>query len=219
MHRLLLLIHSLASLPSLSQSISPISSMKASTFLTSIPNEFCGHFGVPRESSPHKQSWLEMGKGDGKKKRKKSSSPATSPIVAASAGAVPVQPQSAPQRVLSNSIIPLRHQLLFARRNKEAAKRASPSFRQAKVIRTKYKRVWTEEEVEVKKEERARKGKEPDWSVILNQTVSRPLVVSLSTPLLPFVIFICLYTSNFHLILTRGVFSMRSDRGRIQYYI
>jgi uncharacterized protein len=34
-----------------------------------------------------------------------------------------------------------------------------------------------EEEIEIKKEERARKGKDPDWSVILNQTASRPLVI------------------------------------------
>lgn len=180
MHRLLLLIHLLVSLPSLSQSISSISSKKATVFLTSIPDTFCGHVHVHRTSSSYKQSWLEMGKGDGKKKRKKNSSSATSPATspATVAAVVPLQPRIAPQRVLSNSIIPLRHQLLFARRNKEAAKRASPSFRQAKVMRTKYKRVWTEEEVEVKKEERARKGQEPDWSVILNQTTSRPLVVS-----------------------------------------
>jgi uncharacterized protein len=37
--------------------------------------------------------------------------------------------------------------------------------------------IIDEEEIELKKEERARKGKDPDWSIILNQTASRPLVV------------------------------------------
>ena len=37
-----------------------------------------------------------------------------------------------------------------------------------------------EEEIEVKAEERKRRGQEPDWDVILNRTASSPLMVRIS---------------------------------------
>lgn len=130
---------------------------------------------VSSSTSSSKSMLFMMGKGDnGKKKRKKSKNTPSPPTTTATTAPSP----PLPQRVTSNSIIPVRHQLVFARMRKAAAKQLSMgSFRQPKVVRTSYKRTWTEEEMELKKEERARKGQEPDWAVILNQTSSRPLVI------------------------------------------
>ncbi|KAI2490906.1 YacP-like NYN domain [Fragilaria crotonensis] len=122
-------------------------------------------------SIPHTTTsyWI-MGKGDGKRKKPKKK--------AASAVALPVaelKPQ--PQRVSTDVNIPVRHQIRWGQMKKAIARSSNAGFRQPKIVRTKYRRSWDEEEIEIKKEERARKGKDPDWSVILNQTASRPLVV------------------------------------------
>jgi hypothetical protein len=189
-------MHLIHPISSLSRSSSPIrnappplslykaySSIDASTFVTSPTllrwqREVAQHTTTLSHSTyARRESWLQMGKGDGKKKRKKKSA-STSASSTESSSALPT-PQPAPQRVTSNSIVPVRHQLVWARMQKDAAKRSSPGFRQTRIQRTSYKRTWTEEEIEVKKEERARKGQEPDWAVILNQTSSRPLVVSI----------------------------------------
>ena len=61
--------------------------------------------------------------------------------------------------------------------NKEYSKQASTGFRQKKAVRTKFRRVWDEEEIERKAEERRRKGQDPDWDVILNRTATSPLVI------------------------------------------
>lgn len=111
-----------------------------------------------------------MGKGDGKSKKPKKSK-ATPAIEAVVVSKPP------PQRVTNDVNIPVRYQIRWAQMHKKAAKAEGPSFRQKKVERTRYRRAWDEEEIEIKKEERSRKGKDPDWSVILNQTASRPLVL------------------------------------------
>ena len=113
---------------------------------------------------------LFMGKGDGKKKRqKKSSSPG-------GGSSSPAEP--APLRVTSNSNIPVKAQLRWAKLNKEYKKQQSnPGFRQKRVARTSYRRAWAEEEIEQKAEERKRKGQDPDWDVILNRNASSPLVI------------------------------------------
>jgi len=119
----------------------------------------------------HAGSWsvLYMGKGDGKKKRKKKDK------------SVPSSPSAstdpAPLRVTNNINVPVRHQIRMAQLNKEAARQSSPSFRQKRVERTRYRRTWDEEEIEAKAEERRRKGQEPDWDVILNRTAAMPLAI------------------------------------------
>jgi len=110
-----------------------------------------------------------MGKGDGKKKRKKKHS---------SSSATPSPPSSepAPLRVSNNINIPVRHQIRMAQLNKQA-QQVGPSFRQKKVVRTKYRRTWDEEELELKAQERKRKGQDPDWDVILSRNSTSPLVI------------------------------------------
>jgi predicted RNA-binding protein with PIN domain len=61
--------------------------------------------------------------------------------------------------------------------HKQAAKQSGTSFRQQKVVRTKYRRTWDEEEIEEKKEERRKRGQDPNWDVILNQTAASPLLI------------------------------------------
>jgi len=111
---------------------------------------------------------IMMGKGDGKKKRKPKKK-AVEDVV------TPKSPP--PQRVSTDINIPVKHQIRWGKIKKEAAKYTGVSFRQKKVVRTSYRRTWDEEEIELKREERARKGKDPDWSIILNETVASPLVI------------------------------------------
>jgi predicted RNA-binding protein with PIN domain len=121
-----------------------------------------------------------MGKGDGKKKQKKK--PSASASSTPSSPAPPSQQQqqvaAAPQRVSSNSNIPVRQQIRWAQIHKASVKQSAPGFRQPKKMeRTKYRRAWDDEEIEEKAEERRRKGQDPDWDVILNRTASSPLVI------------------------------------------
>ena len=120
-------------------------------------------------------SRLEMAKGDGKKKRKKKSAAAApkTPNVAAPAASAPA---AIPMRVMSDSNISVKRQIKWARMKKEHSQ-VGQSFRQPKVVRTKYRRTWDEEEIEEKRIERSQRGKEPDWDVILNQTASSPLFI------------------------------------------
>ena len=71
----------------------------------------------------------------------------------------------------------MRHQIRMAQLNKQAQQQAGASFRQKRVERTKYRRTWDEEELELKAEERRRKGQDPDWDVILSRNSSSPLVI------------------------------------------
>ncbi len=115
---------------------------------------------------------ITMAKGDGKQRRKKKSETESSlPVVA-----VPQTP--AAPRVSNNINIPIRRQIRYGRMNKQLRQLGSSSFRQAtNMQRTKYRRTWDEEEMELKAEERRRKGQDPDWDVVLNQTAAAPLVI------------------------------------------
>ena len=123
------------------------------------------------------QSCLFMGKGDGKKKRKKTSGTPSPAPAAPAAASLSSSAGPAPMRVTSNSLVPVRHQIRWAKLNKEYKNQASPGFRQRRFVRTKYRRTWDDEEIELKAEERRRKGQDPDWDVILNRTSVNPLVI------------------------------------------
>ena len=79
-------------------------------------------------------SRLEMAKGDGKKKRKKKSAAQTN---AAAPAASP--PAAIPMRVTSDSNISVKRQIKWAKMKKEYSQ-VGQSFRQPKVVRTKYRR-------------------------------------------------------------------------------
>ena len=121
------------------------------------------------------QTYLFMGKGDGKKKRKKKSSGGGGGGSENGSSAQSTQPT--PLRVTSDSNIPVRRQIRWAKLNKEYKNQASAGFRQKRVVRSRYRRTWEEEELERKAEERRRKGQDPDWDVILNRTSTAPLVI------------------------------------------
>ena len=132
---------------------------------------FVGFLNTRIRSSP---VVLWMGKGDGKKKRKKKADDGSSQ----SASGTSASSTPAPMRVTSDSNVPVRHQLMWAKMNKEYRQRQSnPGFRQKRVVRTSYRRAWDEEEIEEKAQERKRKGQDPDWDVILNRTAVSPLVI------------------------------------------
>jgi predicted RNA-binding protein with PIN domain len=115
---------------------------------------------------------MTMGKGDGKKKRKKKDNASSG-----SPGLKTPEASSPPPMRVSNAInIPIRRQISYGRMNKQMRQSGSMSFRQSNV-RTKYRRTWDEEEIEQKKEERRRKGQDPDWDIVLNQTTASPLVI------------------------------------------
>ena len=140
-----------------------------------VSSNTCTSWTGPR--SRQKPSFLLMRKGDGKKKRKKKS--ATPPPPAAAAAPAIREVKIEPMRVTNDINIPIKRQIRYAQMNKEFAKqRANPGFRQKKVVRTRYRRTWDEEEIEQKKEERKKRGQDPNWDVILNQTKASPLVVS-----------------------------------------
>lgn len=71
----------------------------------------------------------------------------------------------------------MRHQIRLAQQYKQQQATHGVGFRQKKVVRTKYRRTWDEEELELKAEERRRKGQDPDWDVILSRNASSPLVI------------------------------------------
>ena len=79
-------------------------------------------------------------------------------------------------RVTSDSNISVKRQIKWARMKKEYSQ-VGQSFRQKKVVRTKYRRSWEEEEIEEKRVERSKRGQEPDWDVILNRTATSPLFI------------------------------------------
>mmetsp|Transcript_38109 Transcript_38109/g.57020 ORF Transcript_38109/g.57020 Transcript_38109/m.57020 type:complete len:464 (-) Transcript_38109:85-1476(-) len=117
-------------------------------------------------------SWLQMGKGDGKKRRpKKKSSDATPP------SPQPAAAVSQPLRVTSDSNISVKRQIRWAQMKKEMERNSGTSFRQTNVKRTRFRKSLNEEEIEEKAIERKKRGQEPDWDVILNNTSTSPLVI------------------------------------------
>lgn len=159
------------------------SSLASSTFITSTSLlQWEDHVEVECSTArrpggcPHaaygfrrKSAHVVMGKGDGKKKRRKKSASAPSPSPSAAES-------PAPRRVTNNSLMSVKTQIRLVKLQKEAVK-TQTGFRQNNVKRTKYRRSWDEEEIEEKRVERAQRGKEPDWDVILNRTASSPLVL------------------------------------------
>jgi predicted RNA-binding protein with PIN domain len=125
-------------------------------------------------------TFLFMGKGDGKKKRKKKEGSSTD-VPSSSASSQPP-----PLRVLSTVNIPVRQQIALANMNKMVRQQqqqsssggsAGAGFAPKPRVRTAYRRTWDEEEVELKAEERKRRGQEPNWDVILNRTAVDPLLI------------------------------------------
>lgn len=96
----------------------------------------CSHFSPTVDSfstSKSRQTLMMMGKGDGKKKRK----PKQKKSLSLDASNSPP-----PQRVTNNINIPIKQQIRWGKIKKEAAKASGQSFRQKKVVRTKYRRTW-----------------------------------------------------------------------------
>lgn len=150
---------------------------------------------------------ITMGKGDGKKKRKKSTASSS-----ASSDSSPPQPAPLRVTNQINVPVK-RQIRYAQMNKQAAKRLSNPGFRQQKTVRTKYRRTWgmwlseriavpilslasilsltlyypllplDEEEIEVKAEERRRKGQDPDWAVILNRTASSPLMVRIFQPL------------------------------------
>jgi len=105
------------------------------------------------------------------------------------------QQQQQPQRVSNQINVPIRRQIRYGKINKQlreaAAASPSGSFRQTTkgrlvpmtgpganpVKRTAYRKQLDDETIERKALERQRKGRNPDWSVVLNQTKADPLVL------------------------------------------
>ena len=163
------------------------------------------NLSVSRQSSswgsvwipPHHSSSLlvlGMGQKGGSKadkqnrKPKKKVSSSSSPPPAQSP-----QPSPKPQRVSNQINVPIRRQIRYGKINKQLreAAAAGGSFRQTKrgtlvpttgpganpVKRTAYRKQLDDETIEQKALERQRRGQNPDWSVVLNQTKADPLVL------------------------------------------
>ncbi|KAG7358801.1 YacP-like NYN domain containing protein [Nitzschia inconspicua] len=161
-------------------------------FTPSLSSATCLLHGTPispRHSSSSGSSspvLVMMGKGDGKKKRPKKNK--SSPSASASSSPSPSMPQ--PQRVSTEINVPIRRQIAFGKINKmyrESLGGGTSSFRQSRnggggggpakpLRRTKYRKVLDEETIQQKALERQRKGQDPDWDVILNQTAADPIM-------------------------------------------
>ncbi|VEU39870.1 unnamed protein product [Pseudo-nitzschia multistriata] len=127
-------------------------------------------------------------KGDKQNRKKKATS-------SGATGASSPQPSSIPVQRVSNQInVPIRRQIRYGKINKQLREAAATgqSFRQTRkgnfvpagpgtagnnVKRTSYRKQLDEETIQQKALERQRKGQNPDWSVVLNQTKADPLVL------------------------------------------
>jgi len=114
---------------------------------------------------------LEMAKGDGKKKRTKKEKSEDPSRTSTTTAISPI-----PQRVTSDINIPVRHQIQWAKMKKEYERASTSSFK-AKNVKTAYRKKLDPELEEEKKLERAKRGQDPDWDVILNSTIAAPLVI------------------------------------------
>ncbi len=115
-----------------------------------------------------------------------------------SAGAPSPTPSPSPSlhapRVSNQINVPIRRQIRYGKINKQLREAAASgsAFRQTKrgnfvavngpggagpVKRTSYRKSLDEETIQQKALERQRKGQDPDWSVVLNQTKADPLVL------------------------------------------
>ena len=137
------------------------------------------------------------GKGDRKKKKVSAASSAPSATTARSpttAGSPPQQPAPAPARVLTSINVPIRAQIAYGKLNKQyressgqtsytrktvngKSKRIGGGGPPVKIQRTKYRKHLNETTIQEKALERQKKGQDPNWDVILNQTKADPLVL------------------------------------------
>lgn len=113
-----------------------ISTFVASPSLLKWQNQVVTSQAYPTTSRV-RHTFLIMGKGDGKKKRKKTTSSSAQP-----ASTTPQQQQPPPQRVSTDINVPVRMQIQYGQMRKAVSKQSGTSFRQAKVVRTKYRRTW-----------------------------------------------------------------------------
>ena len=107
----------------------------------------------------YRKSYLQMGKGDGKKKRKKQS-PADTPAVVTSA--------NAPLRVSNDINIPVKRQIQWAKMNQDYVK-SQTSFTQNNMKKkTSFRKRLDEEEQQQVIDDRRHRNAEVDWDVILS---------------------------------------------------
>ncbi len=135
-------------------------------------------------------------KGDRQNKKPKiNASSNASSSSSSSSPSSPSPPSSpAPQRVSNQINVSIRRQIRYGKINKQLREAAASgsAFRQTKkgnfvsisgpgaagpIKRTAYRKQLDEETIQQKALERQRKGQDPDWSVILNQTKADPLVL------------------------------------------
>ncbi|OEU14947.1 hypothetical protein FRACYDRAFT_188183, partial [Fragilariopsis cylindrus CCMP1102] len=115
------------------------------------------------------------GNGDKSSRKKKTTS---TPSAAPSTSSPQPQPQQGPPRVTTNSNVSIRRQIAYGKINKQYREATSgSSFRASSIKRTSYRKVLDEETIQQKAIERQKKGQNPDWSLILNQTKADPLVL------------------------------------------
>lgn len=129
-----------------------IPSQSTSFMGQTIPTIALGSTTLSTTTASPTRSFLTMsGNKDGKKRRKRQSEPS-----------IPSRPAPAPTlaapRVSADINVPIRRQIQYGKLNKKLREGGTTAFRQAKLVRTKYRRAWDEEEVEQKAEERRRKG-------------------------------------------------------------
>ena len=135
-----------------------------------------------------------MGKKGGSKgdrQNRKSKKGAAAPAASSPASS---PSQTTPQRVSNQINVPIRRQIRYGKINKQLreASASGSNFRQTKkgnfvaisgpggagpVRKTSYRKQLDEETIQQKALERQRKGQNPDWSVVLNQTKADPLVL------------------------------------------
>lgn len=111
-------------------------------YTTSMTNRYVQNTNQYYISYHHSKFSLYMGKGDGKKKRKKKSISDSSTLPSSSTSSLGAGQNASPPplRVTSDSIIPVRRQIMWAQMKKEAAKNSGTSFRQSNVKRTSYRK-------------------------------------------------------------------------------
>ena len=174
-----------------------VSSSSSSSSLSAALSPSTNPFGVCYWRGKRRNTLLILfgakggGKGDkGSKKNKSKSSSST----AAASSTSPPKPAPVPQRVSTQINIPIRKQIQYGKINKQyreflnhgSSFRASNSGSSSSIsrgpssqpiTRTSYRKKLDEETIQEKALERQRKGQNPDWAVILNQTKADPLVL------------------------------------------
>ena len=135
-----------------------------------------------------------MGQKGGSKGDKQNRKPKKSNSAGASSPSPSPSPSPSAPRVSNQINVSIRRQIRYGKINKQLREAAASgsAFRQTKkgnfvavngpggagpVKRTSYRKNLDEETIQQKALERQRKGQDPDWSVVLNQTKADPLVL------------------------------------------